>query len=521
LDSRLFNNPLLALIMNLDRRIGQLAYFYVFFPFIVFCLFWLKIVIGLTISILLLFAVYKSLQLADIQNTKQLFLGKQKLILGTIIILFIWVFFSGIGSYTWQNEDHVFRNAIFSDLALNPWPVTYQLHGFAADMPLEGQPTFLVYYMGYWLPSALVAKVCGIAVAKAFLLVWTLGALLLILYYLSKYYSVFSWKIPFLFICWGSLYYLGSMYHLPVKEVLKGNGYLWAGNMLFADGNTGLLYWTFNQTVIAWLIILLIFNKLNNKSIPLLAAMIFFHSPFAFVGLLPFLLYKYIVVLQKAGSIGAFLQKTWDTSIVLAAAVVLVLCYCYYGANSAGSVLRLLGQNLGQYLLFMLLSVGIIVAILWRSSKQKGLLFVSVLVLLLLPFVQLGFGLDFTARVSIPAMFVLMLLAGEVLVKAQNKYSRILVSMYLIVSGLGHNIQLGRSVYFSAIYYAAQTNLASKLQASSSPKAQMWAKLLQANKDPNRLIRNDLPSLASPNNVLVRNFMGSTDSFFYRYLAKK
>ena len=57
----------------------------------------------------------------------------------------------GVGTYDWANK----HNLIFADLVRFSWPVVY--HG-------EGTPSsglMLVYYVGYYLPAALVGKVMG------------------------------------------------------------------------------------------------------------------------------------------------------------------------------------------------------------------------------------------------------------------------------------------------------------------------------------------------------------------------
>ena len=58
-----------------------------------------------------------------------------------------WCFFAGIGYFYYQSFDYHFRNAVFRDLISYDWPVFYD----KADTPL-------VYYMGFWLVPAALAK---------------------------------------------------------------------------------------------------------------------------------------------------------------------------------------------------------------------------------------------------------------------------------------------------------------------------------------------------------------------------
>ena len=67
--------------------------------------------------------------------------------LGLLALAAGWCFFAGIGYFYYQSFDYHFRNAVFRDLISYDWPVFYD----KADTPL-------VYYMGFWLVPAALAK---------------------------------------------------------------------------------------------------------------------------------------------------------------------------------------------------------------------------------------------------------------------------------------------------------------------------------------------------------------------------
>lgn len=46
-------------------------------------------------------------------------------VLAVVFCALAWTFFSGIGGYFYQNEDHYGRNAIFHDLLNHSWPVYF------------------------------------------------------------------------------------------------------------------------------------------------------------------------------------------------------------------------------------------------------------------------------------------------------------------------------------------------------------------------------------------------------------
>lgn len=83
------------------------------------------------------------------------------LLLGTL-----WVLTTGPWGLVEQSGDATVRNAIYAALVQNPWPLT-----------VEGKP--FVYYLGFWLPPALAAKLG--APAEAALALWMLAGVWLAL----------------------------------------------------------------------------------------------------------------------------------------------------------------------------------------------------------------------------------------------------------------------------------------------------------------------------------------------------
>ncbi len=510
-----------------DNFLTQLTYFYIGFPFLIFLFGWLVWYIAWPAAILFCYSIFLSSKgyISDNKVINDILIKKKTLIyIGFFILIFI--FFSGIGGYSFQNEDHRYRNAVFQDLIEKSWPVLYQIKGFPAENLLEGKATFLAYYTGYWLPAALFGKLFGATAASFILYLWTVLGLGLVIYNLCQYFNKFSLKIFWLFVAWGSLYFIGSFYAFPIKEVLKGNAYLWSGNLLYADGNTGLIYWTFNQTIVPWLVILFIMKQLNSKNILFLSSFIFFYGPFAFIGFVPFLIYFLYQNTFKNFVDSEDFQKKFleyfSFQNIAGSLIILGISYFYFASNSSGNVFNFIVPEWDTYLIFLFLSAGIIILLIADRNIGNGLFYIAVGLLLVLPFLQLGFGLDFTARASIPSMFILMLLVGNYWLESPNTWQRKGVLIYLIIAGFGHNMQVVRSIYFTGLEAISQTDLGKLLARNDNAIIKNMGDRMLLNKGKNISIKNDLDSLNNPNNVLVRNFMGLRDqSFFYKYLAKK
>ncbi|MDE5842364.1 MAG: hypothetical protein K2H35_01345, partial [Muribaculaceae bacterium] len=122
-----------------------LALYYLYLPLAIFLFGWVRPEFAIPLAILsglLPIRICRKLKSAEFH------FQRRKLLIAAGIIL-LWVILSGIGGYVWQNRwDHFFRNAVFNDLIQRPWPVA------------DGND-ILCYYLGYWLPPALLAKITG------------------------------------------------------------------------------------------------------------------------------------------------------------------------------------------------------------------------------------------------------------------------------------------------------------------------------------------------------------------------
>lgn len=118
-----------------EKWIYLLAYLYLFTSVAIFLLGNVKYIISIPVTLILLIAVIKAIFNAPKMEVKLCENYKKSGII--LLIIIIWVFFSGVGGFVWQNIwDHKFRNAIFMDLVGKSWPVIQ-----------DGRE--LCYYFGY------------------------------------------------------------------------------------------------------------------------------------------------------------------------------------------------------------------------------------------------------------------------------------------------------------------------------------------------------------------------------------
>ncbi len=514
---------------NWEGILTKSAYLYLTIPFLIFCLGWLNFQSSLVFSSISMLSIYFSLKncKVDLATNDLLFQNRKYIFWSIIIILFI-IFFSGIGHYTFQNTDHLYRGALFADLVHYDWPVVYKVEGFKGHA-FDGKTTMMTYYLGYYLPSSLIGKLFGLGAGRFALFLWTFLGTILVVFQIGKYLKRFNYKILLLFFGWGTLFFLGALYKYKFVDVFTDseNNYLWAGMILYADSNLGLIYWTFNQSLTAWLIILLLFNNGSTKNAIYLYSLCFFLSPFAFLGLLPFMFYYFWKNFN--GKFTVF--ENWVSNIksyfsfqnILGAGLIFGLIYLYLDTNQAAKFFQILSHPPKKFIAFILLSWGFVAILIFNKNKNNPLFWLIVAVLIPLPFFQQGYGIDFPGRLSIPALFFLMLIVGQFLIEEKNKIRKWAVLGYLAISASGHVFfEIGKSiVYTSAENISHNTTIDDQLLASKNLKFKKAGKILKDIEGKNILIQ-DHKTIVNPKNNVIWNYMADTEnSRFYRWFAKK
>lgn len=505
---------------TIDLWMTRLSYFYLIFPFFLFAILWLNPVVATVAGLVLIASFIFAVKLID---PEQYVLISRKTVFWTIFIMVIVVFFAGVGSYTYQNDDHLYRNAIFRDLVLKDWPVLYQIEGFEGH-PLNGKTTMMTYYLGFFLPAALFGKIFGFAAGQFFLYIWTVLGIVLVLFQTGKYLNKFSFKVLLLFFAWGTLFFIGALYKYPIEKFGQETSYLWAGIRLYTNSNLGSLYWIFNQAITGWLIMLLIFNKINRKNMLFLYSLCLFLSPFMFAGFFPFILYFIYQDFLADKNIKNLFFKYLSFQNVAGSVVVLIVSYFYLKTNPSGQSFRYYPfESFKIFVAFMLLSWGVIAALLFPKFYKEPLYWICIAILIPLPFFQQGPGVDFPARISMPAYFVLMLLTMKLVLHEKNSISRRLMIVYLIFTGIAHfTFEMGKSVYkttYANISY--KTNIDKILIESENERLQRIGEDLKSIKYTD-VLTQDYGTLSNPENPIISNYMGDTEtSVFYQYLAKK
>jgi len=162
-----------------SKWIGRISFLYLLIPFLIFCLGFLKTYISLCIIVIFLWLIIKSWSRAT-QERLSFSLTRSTMVY-TILVVFVWVALSGIGGFAFQNTDFHIRNAIFRDLINYHWPVKYFTN------PTDSSISYsLTYYIGFWLPAALVGKIAGWTAANIALYFWSVLGIILTIFLLAS-----------------------------------------------------------------------------------------------------------------------------------------------------------------------------------------------------------------------------------------------------------------------------------------------------------------------------------------------
>ena len=452
----------------------------------------------------------------------------------------------GVGGYAFQNWDHHWRNAVLRDLITYDWPVVY-------SAPERGPIKMLVYYVGYWLPSALVGKAFGWQAANFFLFLWTWLGVFLVTLHLSFKLKASLIKIVFLLILFSGMDALGALFlasDYPTLWPPIQHLEIWAGNLQYSSFTTQ-LFWVFNQAVPAWLCILLIIEDnviarrvdFPTKQSPtqkeiasgeeqerprndiklFIWALCFFFAPLASIGLLPYLLVEWI----KRTNIKA-LFKDVRFDLIFASVLIVIISYLFFSSNSAAQERGFQFLAIKDFLSFFLLEGGILWLLLanrlWRDPRWA----VTGVLLFIMPFIQLGSGRDFVMRASIAPLFYLMIMIGETLFqKTATHILRFTFYFLLLLGSLTPLYEINRSIYRTFEYYFIldDSQRAVPLLASSppgEPVTHLEQGVAPEAEHPNMLVADEIQTLKFMDDKLSKNFIANVrQSLYYRYLSPR
>ncbi|MBR0105982.1 MAG: hypothetical protein IJM13_02050 [Lachnospiraceae bacterium] len=422
------------------NRLNLAVHIFILLPTVIFLLGWLRPAVGIPLAALAVLAGWRSfvdadglegsavpdiysksgrMNAASVVDTLRRWTGSEKVrFLICVVLICIWVGFSGIGGFSFQNGDHVARNTIFRALVEYRWPV----------VTADGS-RMLVYYMGYWLPSALIGKAFGLTAGYAAQYVWTVVGITLLYLLICRWRGKVSvWPVIVL-MAFSGLDIVGTLiYHLPWGFLRSVEHLEWWALFQQFSSMTTQLFWVFNQTVPAWIVVMFCLMQRKKKNLLFLHSNLVLTATLPFIGFIPvnaFLLLSGMDV-KGEGFGKAFLHRLreiFSFENIVGVICIGIPCVLYVLGNLAGASVGGAGASvsteqyiwvtseLGNYILFCVLEFAVFFPFLCRrAGRWPGLKIVVFAWLLVCPLIRIGTAYDFSMRASVPALFILLIM---------------------------------------------------------------------------------------------------------------
>jgi hypothetical protein len=400
---------------------------YLVLPNFIFLFGWLRLPYALAASGLLAVASWKALRGAprDIPGDEARTQPISPRLLGAIaVVLVLWLSLSGIGEFGPQNPDWRFRNTVFRTLIEGDWPAVVS----------DGEdPRLLVSYIAYYLPAALVGKLAAVIsslewpIANLALLLWSwVGAALAVLWLmrLGRSHSLLPVAILVFFAGLDVIGWIIVTGGLP--GLLDNVGWWSYAKMhLLYPSFTGQLYWVPHQAIPAWLVVSLLVDEglhgRSSRNLVFYGAIAILWSPFSTLGLVPYAAWVASLTRMKQ-------LVSWPN---LACLPLVATALLFLTSIEAGDIVR--GWHWSftplaplEYaifvLLFLLLKFALLAAVVRHALKDDpdwetmgSLYWIMIACLCLIPLYQIGMFNDFCMRVSLPSLFVLLVLVTSAL----------------------------------------------------------------------------------------------------------
>nr|WP_314985943.1 hypothetical protein [uncultured Stomatobaculum sp.] len=450
--------------LNPDHVLVFISLLFMIVPVICFLWGWTRPYIALIGSVALMYllrSAYRELkQAVQISIT-----SNPKFWLTAFAIISLWCLLSGIGGYSYQTIDFMARNPMFHDLCNEAWPLRFSL----AEQPGHIQNLFpnaticdFVYYFSWWLPVAACVKVFHLPylVAETLLLLYATTEVCLIFYCLTNVIKKQSYLVLSAFMLFGGYdFWITWMGGIP-SMMTKGfpgffiNDIEWWTCRFSYSANTTQLFYVFNSSLPMWMLACLLLLLPKHKNRAALGSLAFAYSPF---GTVAFVVIVLADIFRGAG-------KAWLTRIKEAVSiqnlVIPLLMLVVYGSfylqvdlQKSSSVDGFLfsiypeRKTFTLYILFLLAEVWVYFIAIGKNARKLRYYWTTLLGLSLIPLMKVGWANDWALKVSIPLLFLLVVIILESYYRETEKRRRYIILGVLFLGYLTSAMELQRNIY--------------------------------------------------------------------------
>jgi hypothetical protein len=443
-------------------RLTRFALGYLALPVFLYFPGWFQPAPALILTLLLGYAYWRALATHSLASTPW---PPKRLIALALLVATVWSMFGGAGHFFYANaHDWIIRDAVLRDLTVAPWPPSY-----AAG---EDDVFILRAPVAYFLPAAAIAKLTGLATADKLLWLWTVVGitvffLLLPLRHTSLARSTAALLIVVLFSGMDIVGFMFPDFHwgnVPLQGAFI-DWWIKPPPLVSYWSNTSNLFWNPNHSLPAWISIALFYRHWRHPRFlaitPLLVAVLPLWSPFALIGMAPFLFMQALRWWLKRPRHGLdvpLIAACLGVFGVIFVTLVIPPSGIQYGMTLTtppehGRWIYLNNFShvvtyLENYTLFVIFEFAVI-ALLVSRAIDRWLFTTAVLTLLVLPLLSIGPGNDLAMRGSIPSLGVLCMAAVNAFAHPTpltGPYSRWLLGLVLAIGAVTPYYEFSRSI---------------------------------------------------------------------------
>ncbi len=426
--------------------------FYLLLPSILFLMTWIHLWIGIPCVLVILFYVWKTYQSIN-QNPSEK-VNSLPIILICLGLSVIINFLLGIGEFRPQTYDFQANNYKYYDLITHELPVYY-----------APQKTYLCYYTGYYLPTALLAKVFGIASARYFSFMWSVLGLWIVMIWIAT----FQRKKPLVLILFVILF---SNAWVVIKLMMEFRlfqeylrPYYFQINLFKLINETFIknYAWATQHTLPACLgacVLIHIFKEKDNskdlKYVLIILLSTMFWSPLTAIGLFPFVGFLFFKNAQNLFQQTKWSDLTLMTTIIISFSPLLLYFVSTEGIHAKNTefiwqtgidkwwILYLI------YIIFNFVTWGVLLC--FYKNLNKNIWPIAVIFPCLIALYRIGIYNDFNIRVAFPSFFILSILVGKSLIEnfKMNPIFNTIIILFITLNSTTNLNQLQKGIFSKA-----------------------------------------------------------------------
>lgn len=410
---------------KIDNWVVFAGLMFIVLPILIFLFAFTRLAFFLIGLIIFTHLIYRVMNFVDRSNSgfsnEELLAPEHiKYFLISTLLIFIWLYFSGIGSYSYQTWDFWVRNPIYYDLCTKSWPMYYNLGAQANNVTalIGGEWVAFAYYFAFWLTPACISKILHLPEAGCnfVLFIYSLIGLLIVNYLLLRLFKKILYKITLIFISFSALDLLANLLYAHKFPSIMEN-LEWALKYFQLSGNTTQLYYVFNQSIPIWIIMALILNLNSPKYIAAIASICFAYSPWATIGLVPIILAD--LFHRGSKKITVLIRQYISLCNIIIPLYMLIIFGLYFTASSGatggkGLYYKAMGVSLSEYMLLYILYIitgfGLYYLAIGKEIfkyRYSAIIFIEMAIYPIYYIVDFNFFI----RGTLPAMFIMMSIA--------------------------------------------------------------------------------------------------------------